>query len=151
MMNTERQRLRNAFRLIRDRDENIHLKDRLISVSTQKTNYSKKSFVKKLSVMNAMLNRRFLTRNYKTRPDRIMFYSFLEKSPEKKLLHTHMILRVPKFIMRNYEKLKEFFRYFRNIVINKFFMTYTNYKRPEIATNYMTKHYRENNDNFFVF
>ena len=84
MMNTERQRLRNAFRLIRDRDENIHLKDRLISVSTQKTNYSKKSFVKKLSVMNAMLIRRFLTRNYKTRPDRIMFYSFLEKSPEKK-------------------------------------------------------------------
>ena len=86
MMNTERQRLRNAFRLIRDRDENIHLKDRLISVSTQKTNYSKKSFVKKLSVMNAMLNRRFLTRNYKTRPDRIMFYSFLEKSPEKEAL-----------------------------------------------------------------
>jgi hypothetical protein len=150
-MNTERQRLRHAFRLIRDTDENIHLKDRLISVSTQKTDYSKKSFVKTLSVMNAMLNRRFLTRNYKTRPDRIMFYSFFEKSPEKKLLHTHMILRVPKFIMRNYEKLKEFFRYFRNIVINKFFMTYTNYKRPEIATNYMTKHYRENNDNFFVF
>ena len=46
--------------------------------------------------------------------------------------------------------LKEFFRYFKDIVINKFSMTYTNYKRPEIATKYMTKHYRENNDNFLV-
>ena len=85
-------------------NENIHLKDRLISVSTQKTNYSKKKLLKILSVLNAMLNRRFLTRNYMTRTDRVIFYSFLEKSPSKKLLHSHMILRVPKFIMTNYEK-----------------------------------------------
>ena len=38
-MNTERQRLRNAFRLIEDNDENCHLKDYLISISTQKTQY----------------------------------------------------------------------------------------------------------------
>ena len=73
----DREQLNKSFKLIKDTDENIHLKDRLISVSTQKTNYSKKKLLKILSVLNAMLNRRFLTRNYMTRTDRVIFYSFL--------------------------------------------------------------------------
>ena len=101
-MNIERERLRNAFRLIQDDDENIHLKDYLISISTQKTNYSRKDFVRRLSIINAMLNKKFLTRKYKKRTDRIVFYSFLEKSLNKSLLHTHMIMRIPKFLYRKF-------------------------------------------------
>ena len=146
----DREQLNKRFKLIKDTDENIHLKDRLISVSTQKTNYSKKKLLKILSVLNAMLNRRYLTRNYMTRTDRVIFYSFLEKSPSKNLLHSHMILRVPKFIMTNYEKLREFFRYFKKKVLN-FNMTYTNYKRRDIATRYSSKEFNSKNDNYFVF
>ena len=146
-MNTERQRLRNAFRLIEDNDENCHLKDYLISISTQKTNYSRKDFVRRLSIINAMLNKKFLTRKYKKRTDRIVFYSFLEKSLNKSLLHTHMIMRIPKFL---YRKFTDVFVHL-SVVVKKFFYTLRITDRPEIATKYMTKHYRENNDNFCVF
>ena len=147
-MNIERERLRNAFRLIQDDDENMHLKDYLISISTQKTNYSRKDFVRRLSIINAMLNKKFLTRKYKKRTDRIVFYSFLEKSLNKSLLHTHMIMRVPKFLL---SKLREVFIYLRNILVRKFYYSLRITRRPEIATKYMSKHFRDNNDNFFVF
>lgn len=157
-MNIERERLRNAFRLMQDDDENCHLKDYLISISTQKTHYQKlnalipnqtrQDFVRRLSIINAMLNKKYLTRKYKKRTDRIVFYSFLEKSLNKSLLHTHMIMRVPKFLL---SKLREVFIYLRNILVRKFFYSIRITDRPEIATKYMTKHYRENNDNFFVF
>ncbi len=154
-MKEERERLRTSFKLVKDKetDLNIHLKDRLISVSTQMTNHSKKKLVRKMSIINAILNKRFVHRKFHKRPDRIMFYSFFEKSKDKKLLHSHNILRVPKFIMRNYEKLREFFRYFKHIVVNKFFMTYKNYKRDkrDIATRYSSKEFSNENDNFFVF
>ena len=146
----ERERLRKSFKLIKDTDENKHLMNRLISVSTQKTNYSKKKLLKTMSVMNAMLNRRFLTRNYKNRDDRIMFYSFIEKSKDKNLLHSHNILRVPKFIMNSYQQIREFFRYFKKIVNEKFLMTYKNYKR-DVTTRYSTKEFSDENDNFYVF
>ena len=157
-MNIERERLRNAFRLIEDDDENCHLKDYLISISTQKTQYQnlnaivpndrRKDSVKRLSIINAMLNKKYLTRKYKKRTDRIVFYSFLEKSLNKSLLHTHMIMRVPKFLL---SKLKEFFIYLRNILVRKFYYSLRITRRPEIATKYMSKHFRDNNDNFFVF
>ncbi len=147
-MNIERERLRNAFRLIQDDDENMHLKDYLISISTQKTNYSRKDFVRRLSIINAMLNKKYLTRKYKKRTDRIVFYSFLEKSLNKSLLHTHMIMRVPKFLL---SKLREVFIYLRNILVRKFYYSLRITRRPEIATKYMSKHFRDNNDNFFVF
>ena len=146
-MNIERERLRNAFRLIQDDDENMHLKDYIISISTQKTNYSRKDFVRRLSIINAMLNKKFLTRKYKKRTDRIVFYSFLEKSLNKSLLHTHMIMRIPKFL---YRKFTDVFVHL-SVVVKKFFYTLRITDRPEIATKYMTKHYRENNDNFCVF
>ena len=147
-MNAERERLRSAFRLIEDNDDNCHLKDLLVSISTQKTNYSRKDFVRRLSIINAMLNKKYLTRKYKKRTDRIVFYSFLEKSLNKSLLHTHMIMRVPKFLL---SKLREVFIYLRNILVRKFFYSLRVTRRPEIATKYMTKYYRENNDNFLVF
>ena len=156
-MNIERERLRNAFRLIEDNDENCHLKDYLISISTQKTQYQnlnaivpndrRKDFVRRLSIINAMLNKKFLTRKYKKRTDRIVFYSFLEKSLNKSLLHTHMIMRIPKFL---YRKFTDVFVHL-SVVVKKFFYTLRITDRPEIATKYMTKHYRENNDNFCVF
>ena len=148
----DRLQLVKRFKLIKDTDENKHLLDRLITISTQKSNYSKKKLLKILDVLNAMLNRRFLTRNYKNRNDRVVFYSFLEKSPDKNLLHSNLILRVPKFIMNNYEKLREFFRYFKKKVLN-FNMTYTNYKRDKdnLVTRYQSKEFNSNNDNYFVF
>ena len=157
MIDRDTERLRETFRLQKDTNENILLKNRLVSVCTLQKSSKKrrKELEKKLSIMNAMLNRQFLKRHYKDRKDRIMFFSFFEESPKNRLLHSHMILRLPKFIITNYERYKRFAREFKRLV-QKFNMTYTNYKRPDNekrrnAMRYATKDFNSKNDNFFVF
>ena len=101
----------------------------------------------RIRMKNPIVNRRFLKKKYKTTTDRIMFHNFIENSYNKNLIHTHSIIRIPRFLL---ERVKEVFKYLKHIVVNKFYFSIRITKRLNRATRYMTKHYHENNDRYFV-
>ena len=148
--NQDREELRRSLtQVINSKDAiNHHLKSKLVNISTQKTNYSQKKFVKDLSIINAMLNKKFVHRKCHKRDDRVMFYAFLEKSKDKELLHTHFIMRVPKYLLR---KLRDVFMFIKKKILPKFRFTMKVKERPHIAIDYCSKQFNQNNDNYFVF
>jgi hypothetical protein len=91
-----RELYRMALREAIDSDHNVLIKDKLVSISSNKTNYSIFKFKKDIQFINKRLNQRLIhRRKYKRSPNRIVFWCFFEKSKGKLLTHTHMILRVP--------------------------------------------------------
>ena len=150
MSSNDRKQIRNAFNLLKDNDESIHLKDYLITMcpNITETKFDDEDILKnRIRMINAIVNRRFLKKKYKTRTDRIMFHNFIENSYNKNLIHTHSIIRIPRFLL---ERVKEVFKYLKHIVVNKFYFSIRITKRLNRATRYMTKHYHENNDRYFV-
>ena len=57
-----RDKLRNALYEFTPQDRNILLKDKLITITTSKTNYSVETFKKKIRLFNAMLNKMIFKR-----------------------------------------------------------------------------------------
>ncbi len=155
----DRRRLRSVFNKIdNDKDKyNVHLKDYLITICPQRTEKTKsifypfsdeRTFKKKVSIINAIVNRRFLKRNYMKRPEqKIVFYNFIENSLNKNLIHTHSLFRIPRILIH---KLKEIFDYLISVVRNKFEFSIRIDHRPDVAIRYMTKKFSENNDRYFV-
>ena len=94
--NYNRELIRSGLREATVLDNNILVKDKLITISTQKTNYPISQFKKDIRWLNKRLNQRLIhRRKYKKSPNRIVFFVFIEKSKLKLLTHAHMILRVP--------------------------------------------------------
>ena len=74
-----RYKLRNALHEFIPQDRNILLKDKLITITTSKTNYSVETFKKKIRLFNAMLNKKIFKRRWKKHINRIVFFTFIEK------------------------------------------------------------------------
>ena len=61
MISKDRQRIRDSFYKIKDDKNNIHIKRQLITIcpqETQRSSYQETKFKKKLSIINAILNRK---------------------------------------------------------------------------------------------
>ena len=85
MISKDRQLIRDAFKKIKDDEINHHIKDQLISIlpnETQKSSYQEIKFKKKLSIINAILNRKIFKKKIMKIPksEKIVFYNFLENS-----------------------------------------------------------------------
>jgi len=138
---------RSLNQIDNSKDEvNYHHKDILVTFSTNKTNCSAEVFDKQISIINAMLNKRFVSRKYYKREDRIMMYSYLEISPQKELLHSHMMIRTPRFLLYPHQKMNEIFQFVRKKILPKFRFSLTLRKRPNVAIDYMTKDFNEKSD-----
>lgn len=152
MIENDRVKIRDCFRQIKDDDQNIHLKDYLITMcpNITETKFDDEQILKKrVSIINAILNRKLFKKKITKiqKSEKIVFYNFIENSLNKNLIHTHSLMRIPrKFI----NMLKKIFRLLIDIVKEKFKFEITIHKRPNIAINYMTKKFSQNNDRFFV-
>jgi|TARA_B100001971_G_C17673293_1_gene278610 hypothetical protein len=152
MIENDRVKIRDCFRQIKDDDQNIHLKDYLITMcpNITETKFDDEQILKKrVSIINAILNRKLFKKKITKIPksEKIVFYNFIENSLNKNLIHTHSLMRIPrKFI----NMLKKIFQLLIDIVKEKFKFEITIHKRPKIAINYMTKKFSQNNDRFFV-
>jgi hypothetical protein len=152
MISKDREKIRDSFNKIKDDENNIHLKNKLLSICPQETQISKFQeikFKKKLSIINAILNRKLFKKKITKIPksEKIVFYNFLENSlTDKNLLHSHSIMRIPRKFLH---MLKEIFKLLIDIVKEKFqFDVSIIYKRNAIK--YCTKNFDENNDRFYV-
>ena len=141
---------RSLININNDKDKiNFHHKDMLVSISTQKSNYSNKKFERDLSIINRIINTKLIHRKFQKRPDRIVFYAFFERSKLKNILHSHMLLRVPRFIANQFNVL---FHFIRHQILPKFQFSMKITNRPNIAIDYMSKQYDDDiNDNYRVF
>ena len=153
MLSKDRQKIRDSFNKIKDDEVNIHIKDQLISIlpqETQRSSFQETKFKKKLSIINAIVNRKIFKKKIMKIPksEKIVFYNFLENSlSDKNLLHCHSIMRIPRKFLN---MLKNIIQLLIDIVKEKFKFEITIHKRPKIAINYMTKKFSQNNDRFFV-
>ena len=152
MIENDRVKIRDCFRQIKDDDQNIHLKDYLITMcpNITETKFDDEQILKKrVSIINAILNRKLFKKKITKIPksEKIVFYNFIENSLNKNLIHTHSLMRIPKKFIN---MLKKIFQLLIDIVKEKFKFEITIHKRPKIAINYMTKKFSQNNDRFFV-
>jgi hypothetical protein len=152
MISKDRQLIRDAFKSIKDDEINHHIKDQLISIlpnETQKSSFQETKIKKKLSIINAILNRKIFKKKIMKIPksEKIVFYNFLENSlSDKNLLHCHSIMRIP---LKFKHRLQEIIKLLIEIVRDKFdFKVSVNKRRNAIA--YCTKNFNENNDRFYV-
>lgn len=145
-----RYKLRNALHEFIPQDRNILLKDKLITITTSKTNYSVETFKKKIRLFNAMLNKKIFKRRWKKHINRIVFFTFIEKSPTNELLHCHMLIRVPDYLNAN-EIICTF-----NAVVIRFKDDYDNdefefdCRDRWNAIKYSTKQFSDYNDNLVI-
>ena len=155
-----RELFRNAFKTVKDEDNNTYIKDHLFHISTNQTNYSIDKFKKDLRLLNKRVNQQKIhKRQYKKSPNRIVFFCFIEQSQDKTLTHTHMILRVPDFLKDKLEDIREtiekylppyFNKETRRFEDTRFTVKLTK-RTPKITRNYSTKKKTTHNDNFDVF
>ena len=152
MISKDREKIRDSFNKIKDDENNIHLKNKLLSICPQETQISKFQeikFKKKLSIINAILNRKLFKKKITKIPksEKIVFYNFLENSlTDKNLLHSHSIMRIPRKFLH---MLKEIIQKLIDIVKEKFeFDISISYRRNAIT--YCTKNFDENTDRFYV-
>ena len=152
MIENDRVKIRDCFKQIKDDDQNIHLKDYLITMcpNITETKFDDEQILKKrVSIINAILNRKLFKKKITKIPksEKIVFYNFIENSLNKNLIHTHSLMRIPRKFLN---MLKNIIQLLIDIVKEKFKFEITIHKRPKIAINYMTKKFSQNNDRFFV-
>ena len=145
-MNRQRQDYRDALENAIDQDDNHYLKDYLVTITSQKTDYPIDLFKKDVRIINAMINKKFFKRRYKRSPNRIAFYCFFEKSANKLLTHCHLIMRIPNYLK---EKIEILMCIAEKCVLK--FRYFIHFKKVPYSVSYMTKHYSNHNDNFEVF
>jgi len=154
MLSKDRQKIRDSFNKIKDDEVNIHIKDQLISIlpqETQRSSFQETKFKKKLSIINAIVNRKTFKKKIMKIPksEKIVFYNFLENSlSDKNLLHCHSIMRIPRKFHTK-KKQQEIIDLLIATTENKFdFEISVNKRKNAIA--YCTKNFDENNDRFYV-
>ena len=114
-MNSPRRQYRDAFRFVRDENNQTLIKDHFITITSNQTNYSKDQLKKDIRLINKNTNKRLLSkyllisnkRHYKLSKDRIVFFCFFEKSKSKLLTHSHIIIRVPLVLKNKIEEITE--------------------------------------------
>ena len=155
-----RELFRFAFKTVPDEDNNTYIKDHLLHISTNQTNYTIDRFRKDLRLLNKRVNQQKIhKRQYKKSPNRIVFYCFLEQSQDKSLTHTHIILRVPNILKDKLEDIRETVEKYLPPYFNKKTRRYENTRftvkltrrTPKITRNYSTKKKTTQIDNFDVF
>jgi len=152
MISKDRQLIRDAFKNIKDDEINHHIKDQLISIlpnETQKSSLQENKIKKKLSIINAILNRKIFKKKIMKIPksEKIVFYNFLENSKsDKNLLHCHSVMRIP---MKFKDRQQEIIDLLIEIVSEKFEFKISVNKRTN-AFAYSSKEFNENNDRFYV-
>jgi hypothetical protein len=146
-MNKQREDYRYALETAKDSDNNHYLKTHFFTICTQKTDYQIELMKRDMKNINRQVNQFFIhKRKYKKSPNRIVFYSFFEKSKDKKLTHCHFICRIPNFLKHKIEVLSSVLEKFVSKLKYSFRV-----RKEDYSIAYPTKHYSDHNDNFDVF
>ena len=119
MIDKDREEIRRVFQSLEDDDDNIHLKDYLITIcpNITETKFDDEYiFKKRISIINAILNRKTFKKKITKIPksQKIVFYNFIENSYNKNLIHIHSIMRIPKKFL---PEIKSIFKLLKEIVI----------------------------------
>ena len=157
-----RELFRYAFENTKDENYQIYIKDKLLHISSNQSNYKQDQLREDIRLLNKRINQHFIhKRQYKKSPDRIVFYCFIEQSPSKDLTHSHIILRVPEFLKDKIDQIRDEVERHLPLFYNKD-LTPPRYEKtkhtvklttrdPKIVRNYSTKTISKFNDIFDVF
>ena len=146
-MNIQREQYRDALENAIDSNNNHYLKTHFFTICSQKTDYPIDHMKRDMKNINRQINQFFIhKRRYKRSPNRIAFYSFFEKSKDKKLTHCHFIMRIPNFLKNKIEVIQSVLQKY----VSKICYSLT-VKNKDYSIKYSTKYYSDHNDNFDVF
>ena len=147
-VNRLRDLYRESFENPKNENNQIHIKDHLLHISSNQTDYNLDKFKKDIRLINKKVNQKLIhRRKYKKSPNRIVFFTFFEQSVDKELTHCHILLRVPDFLENH---LQELLKLIRKYLPPKFSVMLTR-RTHQISIKYPTKQTHELNDNFDVY